>query len=185
MDNAHEHNEEEHDVSRYEVLYRHEHDQGHDHDDDSSDVVVEQVAIAVRCPSGGEHDDEPEAVGRARHERGRRSPIPKPSHDRGQREDDAVDGDVDGEVDNAPEPGAPVGEGGADLPAAEGLIGLLCVVGFIGKQHDAFLGWRQEASSFGVCGHENRCDEPEACGYASFDDENPPGLSMSENVSQK
>ena len=170
---VHEHDEEEHDIAHDEVLNRHQHNERNHDDDDRAHVVVEQPPIPVRRPPRDQHNREPDGVRRARHERRARTRVPEPGHDGREREDDAVDGDVDRDVREAPEPRAPVSERGAHLRAAEVLVGALAAVRLVRDEHDVLLGGGEEARGAWVGGHDEEGEEAEPARDAAFDDEDP------------
>ena len=132
------------------------------------------MPIPVRRPPRDQYNDESQAVRRTRHERRVCARVPQARDHRGKREDDAVDGNVDRDVDEAPEPSAPVGEGGAHLRAAEVFVGLLRAVGLVRDEDDVLLLGGEEARRAWVGGHDEVGDEAEAAGDAAFDDEDPP-----------
>ena len=141
MEDAHEHNQEEHRVSYAVTLNDHQHDERDNDDDDARAVMHEPPAPAVSRPPGDEHDGEAEEVRPDSHDGRARTRVAEPGDDGGQAKHDTVHRYIVSEVHQTPDVCSPVSEGGFDLLRREIFASLERTVGLVGEGDDrAFAG---------------------------------------------
>ena len=171
--NAHEHNEEEHDVAHDKILNRHQHNERNHNDDDRAHVMVEQPPVPVRRPPRCEHDHEADEVRPHGHDGSARAAVAEAGDDHRQAQRNAVHGDVHREVYEALELGAPVGGRTLDLRARKFFAHLERTVDLVHELDDLSLVVGEPGRRVGRRSEEEHRKKPQAGGDDALDDENP------------